>query len=58
MTKDMTEGSPFRLILSFAIPLLMGLLFQQFYSVIDTIIVGKFLGSEALAAVGSMSISL
>lgn len=54
MTKDMTEGSPFRLILSFAIPLLMGLLFQQFYSVIDTIIVGKFLGSEALAAVGSM----
>lgn len=54
MTKDMTEGSPFRLILNFAVPLLMGLLFQQFYSVIDTIIVGKFLGSEALAAVGSM----
>ncbi len=54
MTKDMTEGSPFRLILHFAVPLLFGLLFQQFYSVIDTVIVGKFLGSEALAAVGSM----
>lgn len=54
MTKDMTEGSPFRLILHFAVPLLLGLLFQQFYSVIDTVIVGKFLGSQALAAVGSM----
>lgn len=54
MTRDMTEGNPFRLILHFAVPLLMGLLFQQFYSVIDTIIVGKFLGSKALAAVGSM----
>lgn len=54
MTKDMTEGSPFRLILHFAVPLLLGMLFQQFYSVIDTIIVGKFLGSQALAAVGSM----
>lgn len=53
MTKDLTEGKPLNLILKFAVPLLFGLLFQQFYSVIDTMIVGKFLGSEALAAVGS-----
>lgn len=53
MTKDLTEGKPLKLILRFAVPLLFGLLFQQFYSVIDTMIVGKFLGSEALAAVGS-----
>ena len=39
----MTTGSPAKLILGFAIPMLMGLLFQQFYSMVDTIIVGKFL---------------
>ena len=38
--RDMTSGSPSRLILGFAVPMLMGLLFQQFYSMIDTIIVG------------------
>ncbi|MFI3169105.1 MAG: MATE family efflux transporter [Faecalibacterium sp.] len=53
MTKDMTKGSPIRLIISFAIPLMLGSLFQQFYSMADTIIVGKFVGVEALAAVGS-----
>lgn len=53
MTKDLTEGKPLKLLLNFAVPLLFGLLFQQFYNVIDTMIVGKFLGSEALAAVGS-----
>lgn len=53
MTKDLTEGKPLKLILKFAISLLFGLLFQQFYSVIDTMIVGKFLGADALAAVGS-----
>lgn len=51
--KDMTNGSPSRLILSFAIPMLLGLLFQQFYSMVDTIIVGNCLGVDALAAVGS-----
>ncbi len=51
--KDMTQGSPIKLILSFFIPLLFGMLFQQFYSMMDTIIVGKFLGVKALAAVGS-----
>lgn len=53
MTKDMTQGSPMKLILSFAVPLLLGNLFQQFYSMVDTIIVGRFLGVKALAAVGS-----
>ena len=51
--KDMTTGSPAKLILGFAIPMLIGLLFQQFYSMVDTIIVGKFLGVDALASVGS-----
>ena len=51
--KDLTTGSPFRLILGFAVPLLFGMLFQQFYSMVDTIIVGRALGSKALAAVGS-----
>ena len=51
--KDMTKGSPFTLILGFALPMLIGLLFQQFYSMADTIIVGKFVGNKALAAVGS-----
>ncbi len=53
MERDMTKGSPMRLILGFAVPLLFGLLFQQFYSMVDTIIVGHYLGVEALAAVGA-----
>lgn len=53
MEKDMTKGSPMRLILGFAVPLLFGLIFQQFYSMVDTIIVGKYLGVDALAAVGA-----
>lgn len=52
-TKDMTEGPPLKLILGFYIPMLFGLLFQQLYNMADTIIVGKFLGVKALAAVGS-----
>ena len=52
-TKDMTEGPPLKLILRFFIPMLFGLLFQQLYNMADTIIVGKFLGVKALAAVGS-----
>ncbi|MGN0708184.1 MAG: MATE family efflux transporter [Faecalibacterium sp.] len=54
MTKDMTQGSPLRLILAFAVPLMLGSLFQQFYSLADTIIVGRFVGVDALAAVGSV----
>ena len=53
MEKDMTKGSPMKLILGFAVPLLFGLIFQQFYSMVDTIIVGKYLGVDALAAVGA-----
>ena len=52
-TKDMTVGSPMKLILGFSIPLLFGSLFQQFYSVVDTLIVGRFLGMKALAGVGA-----
>lgn len=51
--KDLTNGSPAKLILGFLVPLLMGLLFQQVYNLVDTVIVGKFLGVSALAAVGA-----
>ena len=54
MTKDMTQGSPLKLMLAFAVPLMLGSLFQQFYNLADTIIVGRFVGVEALAAVGSV----
>lgn len=54
MSKDMTQGSPLKLLLAFAIPLMLGSLFQQFYNLADTIIVGRFVGVEALAAVGSV----
>lgn len=53
VTKDMTTGSPMKLILQFCIPLFFGMLFQQFYNMMDTIIVGKFLGVHALASVGA-----
>ena len=53
MVKDMTKGSPMKLILGFAIPMLMGMLFQQFYNLVDTMIVGKTLGVDALAGVGA-----
>lgn len=43
MTRDLTTGSPIRLILQFAVPTLLGLLFQQFYNLVDTMIVGKLL---------------
>lgn len=53
MTKDLTNGSPFRLILSFAFPVYLGMLFQQFYNIVDTVIVGQMLGVKQLAGVGS-----
>lgn len=53
--KDMTTGSPLKLILSFAFPLLLGNLFQQAYNMADSAIVGQTLGSDCLAAVGSTS---
>ena len=53
MTKDLTQGSPMGLIVRFALPTLLGMLFQQLYNMVDTMIVGKLLGASALAAVGS-----
>lgn len=53
MTKDMTQGNPMKLILGFSVPLLFGFLFQQFYNLVDTVIVGRFLGVDQLAAVGA-----
>jgi len=52
-TLSMTEGNSILLILSFAAPLLIGNIFQQFYNLVDSTIVGKFVGADALAAVGS-----
>lgn len=52
MTKNLTEGEPARLILFFTLPLIAGNIFQQLYAFVDTLIVGRFLGVEALAAVG------
>lgn len=53
MTKNMTEGHPLKLIMMFALPLLLGNIFQQTYNIVDTAIVGQTLGANALAAVGS-----
>lgn len=53
MTNDMTQGSPLKIFIFFSIPLLIGNIFQQLYSMVDTIIVGRFVGVDALAAVGS-----
>ncbi|MBQ8201060.1 MAG: MATE family efflux transporter [Clostridia bacterium] len=53
VTRDLTQGSPMKLVLGFSLPLLGGFLFQQLYSFVDTAIVGKYLGYDALAAVGS-----
>ncbi|MEG0935109.1 MAG: MATE family efflux transporter [Clostridia bacterium] len=55
MAKDLTQGSPMKLIVGFSVPLMFGFLFQQFYNFVDTAIVGKTLGLNALAAVGSTS---
>ena len=51
--KDMTKGTPIKLIVTFALPMLLGNAFQQLYSLVDTAVVGKVLGTAALAAVGS-----
>ena len=51
----MTKGSAFKLMLLFSIPLFIGNEFQQFYSMVDTIVVGRFVGINALAAVGATS---
>lgn len=53
VTKDLTQGSPTKLILFFSIPILIGNIFQQLYSMVDTIIVGQCINTQALAAVGT-----
>ena len=50
--KDMTTGSPLKLIVTFALPLMVGNIFQQLYTVVDTAIVGRGVGMDALAALG------
>ncbi len=52
-TLNMTEGNPVQLLLVFAIPMLIGNVFQQLYNLVDSVIVGKFVGADALAAVGA-----
>ncbi len=54
MIKDMTNGNPMKIIIKFCLPLMMGNLFQQFYNMADTVIVGRFVGKDALSAVGSV----
>lgn len=53
MTKDLTRGTPWRLIVQFALPIMAGNLLQQLYNTADTIIVGNFNGQQALSAVGA-----
>ena len=53
MTKDMTRGTPWKLIVQFALPIMAGNLLQQLYNTADTIIVGNFNGQQALSSVGS-----
>ena len=53
---DLTQGKPFSVLLKFAIPVILGNLFQLFYTLADSVIVGKTMGAGALAAVGSTSI--
>ena len=50
---DMTTGSPIKHILKFALPLVVGNIYQQLYNMVDAVIVGKYVGANALAAVGS-----
>ena len=52
---DLTTGKPIRQILLFSLPLVLGSLFQRMYSFVDTIMVGRLISSDALAAVGSVS---
>ena len=53
--KDMTQGRPAGLLLSFMLPMVVGNVFQQMYNLVDSMIVGKYVGADALAAVGATS---
>lgn len=54
MTKDMTKGKPLSLIIGFCLPMIFGSLFQQLYNMVDSIIVGQYVGVKAFAGVGSI----
>ena len=54
-TTDLTHGEPLRLILAFAVPLFIGNIFQQVYSMVDTMVAGYILGDSAIAAIGATS---
>ena len=51
---DMTKGNETKLLLKFTLPMLVGNIFQQFYNMVDSVIVGRFVGTNALGAVGSV----
>lgn len=53
MVKNLTEGAPLPLLFFFSMPMVVGNLFQQLYNMVDTAVVGKFVGEDAVAAVGS-----
>ena len=53
MTNNMTTGKPAKLILQFMIPTCLGNIFQQFYNLADSVVAGRFIGVDALAAIGS-----
>ncbi|MBE5808970.1 MAG: MATE family efflux transporter, partial [Clostridiales bacterium] len=53
MTRDMTTGRPAGKLIAFSMPLLVGTVFQQLYNMVDSIIVGQYVGKEAFAAVGA-----
>ena len=53
MVKDMTQGEPGKILWSFSLPLLFSVIFQQLYSIVDSVVAGKFVGVGALAAVGA-----
>ena len=53
MITDLTEGKPSKILWSFSIPMLLSVVFQQLYNIVDSIVAGKFVGAQALAAVGA-----
>ena len=53
MMTDMTKGSPFKILLKFVLPMLLSMVFQQMYNLADSVIAGRYLGVDALAATGA-----
>ena len=55
MIRDMTQGSPSKIMILFTVPMILGNLFQQLYNIVDSVVVGNYVGPDALAAVGASS---